>query len=136
VTPQQTGDPVIGNRIRAARLQAGLSQERLATKIGKGQPSVSGFESGAIAPEPKTLKLLSRALDVSVDYLLNGPTGAGMPRELEKLADQLMGSLQKRHWRAAKNLAPGELQQAVDEFAALLEAKGKSRAKTRRSPRR
>lgn len=48
----------IGDRIRAARDSAGLTQAELAKRSGIHQPSISAYERGAANPQPTTLRRL------------------------------------------------------------------------------
>lgn len=66
----------IGARIRLARRDAGLTQEKLAEKIGVSTVFVSQLESGSRAPGLETLVKLSQTLHVSLDLLVLG----GAPR--------------------------------------------------------
>jgi len=52
----------IAEQIRAARIEAGLTQEQLAEKIGSGQNRVSAWERGATSPNLSTLELIAAAL--------------------------------------------------------------------------
>lgn len=56
--------------LRALRLRAGLSQQQLALALGLSQPNISAFESGAREPTVKTVRKLSRALNVSTDTVI------------------------------------------------------------------
>ena len=60
----------IGTRIRLARRDAGLTQEKLAEKIGVSTVFVSQLESGSRAPGLETLVKLSQTLHVSLDLLV------------------------------------------------------------------
>ena len=60
----------VGGRIRACRLGAGLSQERLAELSDLSTPYVSHIERGAKGPSLGALIRLSAALGVTIDYLL------------------------------------------------------------------
>lgn len=60
----------IGARIRLARRDAGLTQEKLAEKIGVSTVFVSQLESGSRAPGLETLVKLSQTLHVSLDLLV------------------------------------------------------------------
>ena len=62
----------VGGRIRACRLGAGLSQERLAELSDLSTPYVSHIERGAKGPSLGALIRLSAALGVTIDYLLAG----------------------------------------------------------------
>lgn len=76
---------ILGERIRELREQAGMSQLELANKLGISRTAIARYEGGVASPS-RRLKVLADALDVSVDYLLNGageyevsshPTGIG-----------------------------------------------------------
>ena len=62
----------VGARIRACRLEAGMSQERLAELSDLSTPYVSHIERMAKKPSLSALIRLSAALGVTVDYLLAG----------------------------------------------------------------
>ena len=62
----------VGGRIRACRLEAGMSQERLAELSDLSPPYVSHVERGAKGPSLGALIRLSAALGVTIDYLLAG----------------------------------------------------------------
>lgn len=51
----------IRNRVREARLAAGLSQERLADRIGTTQNAVSRWERGAVKPSRRYLTAIADA---------------------------------------------------------------------------
>ncbi len=60
-----------GERLRAARAMAGLSQEELSARMGGKvtKQAISKYEKGLMMPEASTtLIALSDALAVSVDY--------------------------------------------------------------------
>ena len=60
----------LAKRVIARRKKLNMTQEELAHKMGlKSRSSISKIESGRPA-EPKTYEMLSRALDVSIAYLM------------------------------------------------------------------
>ena len=67
----------IGARIRLARRDARLTQEKLAEKIGVSTVFVSQLESGSRAPGLETLVKLSRTLHVSLYLLVLGGAPGG-----------------------------------------------------------
>ena len=73
----------LGERIRAARQAAGLSQEKLAERLGLTRPAVTKWESGQSAPSTENLLRLAEVLGVPVTALLgeeaSGPPLAGPP---------------------------------------------------------
>ncbi|MFD0309120.1 helix-turn-helix domain-containing protein [Streptomyces sp. NPDC127119] len=60
----------IGQRVRAARARADLTQELLARKAGLTRGSITNIESGAQAPPPYRLARLAAALGVEPADLL------------------------------------------------------------------
>lgn len=61
---------LIGDRIKAARLSGGMSQEKLGEKLGVSFQAVSSWETGKFIPDTGHLPALSRELDLSIDALL------------------------------------------------------------------
>ena len=60
----------IGERIRAARRMARLSQRELAKRVGVSPMAISKYERGLVCPDSAMLIRLATELGVSVDYLL------------------------------------------------------------------
>ena len=60
----------LGNRIKKAREQAGLTQEELAGLIGISRTAIARYELGEIEPKIRNLIAIAEQLHVSVDYLL------------------------------------------------------------------
>lgn len=69
----------IGKRIQEIRKEKGLKQEYLAEKTGVTRPNISKYETGEIAIPLDILKIISKALDTSTDYLL-GVTNCKTPK--------------------------------------------------------
>ena len=61
----------LGDNILKLRKDCKLSQEQLAEKIDVTRQTISNWELGETSPNPEQLKLLSKALNVSIDELLN-----------------------------------------------------------------
>ena len=62
----------MGLRISKLRKQMGLTQEELAERAGMISQTISTAELGKKALRPENIVKLSRALNVSTDYLLTG----------------------------------------------------------------
>ena len=60
----------LGLRLRAHRLERGLTQEQLAEQIDRSVEAISNLERGVSLPSEATLHRLARVLEVSVDQLL------------------------------------------------------------------
>lgn len=61
----------LGEKLKEARKQAGLSQEQLSEKLNISRSAVAKWETDKGIPDVDNLKALSQLLDVSIDYLLN-----------------------------------------------------------------
>lgn len=61
----------LGDKIFKLRKQNGLSQEELGEKTDVTRQTISNWELGETNPNPEQLKLLSKALNVSIDDLLD-----------------------------------------------------------------
>ena len=84
----------IGNRITELRKRLGWTQEELAEKADLTPQFVSYAESGKRAMRPENLLKLSKALNVSAEYLL---TGEIIDKDLLILSDKI------------KQLAPSQI---------------------------
>ena len=58
-------------KVKETREELGLSQGVLAERVGVSQRSITAYETGAAKPRGLTARKLARALNVSLDYLLN-----------------------------------------------------------------
>lgn len=61
----------LGNKILELRKKKGLSQEQLGEKVDVTRQTISNWELGETTPNPEQLKLLSKALNISIDELLD-----------------------------------------------------------------
>ena len=61
---------LFGQRLREARRNRGLEQQKLAEMVGLPPSSISHFESGSRKPSFDNLRALAQKLDVTTDYLL------------------------------------------------------------------
>lgn len=93
----------MGKRISERRKELGLSQEELAEKADISSQAMSTAERGIKALRPENLLKISRALDVSADYLLSGEMNN---RDLGKFADKLE-RLTPREIRAIEKVIDG-----------------------------
>ena len=76
-----------GNRLREARLAAGLSQSELEDISGIPKARLSRYENGHVEPSIQTLNRLARALNVSEASLL-GDERAAMEEFFAVLAER------------------------------------------------
>ena len=61
----------LGEKLKNARKVAKLTQEQLAEKLGVSRQAITKWESDKGLPDIENIKLLSKALGVSIDYLLD-----------------------------------------------------------------
>lgn len=61
--------PIFAQRLRKARLNAGLTQTKLAEKAGTTQGAITSYEIARREPPIKTLVQLADTLNVSLDWL-------------------------------------------------------------------
>ena len=61
---------MFADRLKEARKQKKLSQEKLSEMLNVSQSAISSYESGARKPDIDFLPQIAKALDVSVSYLL------------------------------------------------------------------
>ncbi len=61
---------MLGEKILKLRKKQGLSQEQLGEQVNVTRQTISNWELNGTAPNPEQLKLLSKALNVSIDELL------------------------------------------------------------------
>lgn len=92
----------IGERVRAAREDAGLTQERLAEMVDLSVQYISDLERGCVGASVPTIIRLCRCLHASCDYILMG-------RERnEEIADlietQRLKKLSPEHQRSLANI--------------------------------
>lgn len=60
----------MGEKLKAARLSAGLTQTQLAEAVGCKQKDISRYESGLHEPGALTLKKIAQVLGCSMDDLV------------------------------------------------------------------
>lgn len=80
---------MLGENILNLRKKQGLSQEQLGEKINVTRQTISNWELNETAPNPEQLKLLSKALNVSIDELLDNEIKSILEEKIsntEKLA--------------------------------------------------
>ena len=61
----------LGEKIKEARKEAGLSQEQLAEKMSVSRSAIAKWETDKGIPDVNNLKVMSQLLGVSIDYLLD-----------------------------------------------------------------
>ena len=62
--------PAVGDRIRAERKRAQLSQDQLADRLHVTRQTISNWEGGKSLPDIESLKALAEALDIPIERLI------------------------------------------------------------------
>lgn len=70
----------VGQRIRQAREERGLSQRQLSDRIERRQAAVSDFERGMMQPDATTLVVLAQVLEKPITYFFPPPWGPRVAR--------------------------------------------------------
>ena len=74
ILSMQESRQVIGQRMKEARLNSGMSQCDIAALLHCDQTTISRMERGIISPDCAEIRLLSSAFQLSILYLLGYPT--------------------------------------------------------------
>lgn len=77
---------ILGQRVRAARIVRGLSQERLSDISGVSLKHIANIEKAKCNPSIEKLVMVARALGVSLDALLNPPSEQEK-RDIQEITD-------------------------------------------------
>lgn len=76
-TEEKYYDRKMGNRIRQARILEGYTQQKLGELCDVGNQQISMIETGQSGIASSTLVKMSRALNVSTEYILFGQVARG-----------------------------------------------------------
>ena len=91
--PAQRPRTPFGERLAAAREQAGLTQAQLAERLGLTQVAIAYWERKAVSLRPEQVAAVADILGVTADYLLGRqdkpPVSKGPPGRLRQLFEQL-----------------------------------------------
>lgn len=77
---------MLGNNILKLRKHLGLSQEELSEQVNVTRQTISNWELNETQPNPEQLKLLSKALNVSVDELINNEIKSVIEKKIDNTA--------------------------------------------------
>ena len=98
----------LGEKIKDARKQCGLSQEQLAEKMSISRSAIAKWETDKGLPDIDNLKALAGFLNVSVDYLLDDEERIDelVTREAYDLASYGKGSKKRKKDRVIREKFP------------------------------
>lgn len=107
----------VGQRLRAIRIERGLSQVELAETLGVTQPNISAVEIGRRGLTIQQLVRLARALHVSPDDIL------GEKRVLKETKNRRSEKLLRRV-QLMEKLPPSDQRALLAHLDALLKSRG------------
>lgn len=93
----------LGERIKACRQEAGMSQEKVAELVGVSRQAVTKWESGQSAPNTENLFKLAEIFGTRVDLLLaseaeSEPTPAEQVYYLYQMEEARKAAARRQHW--------------------------------------
>jgi transcriptional regulator with XRE-family HTH domain len=105
----------LGEQLRKAREEAGLSQVELAKKTYRRRPSISDMENGKMMPDIATVTMFAAVLDKPILYFIHRKylTGIDQNPELTNLEKEMLA--QFRH------LNEEEQGRAISQLRAMVE---------------
>ena len=84
----------LGQKILELRKKTGLSQEQLGEQVHVTRQTISNWELNETTPNPEQLKLLSKALNVSIDEMLDNEIKEMLMKKVSN-TEQLAGTINK-----------------------------------------
>lgn len=81
----------LGDRLKSLRIDAGLTQEQLAQRIGVKKQNISRYENGRVEPNIRTAKRIAEALGVTLEDIASSVSSVASlsltPDEIQLLVD-------------------------------------------------
>lgn len=112
----------LGQRIRAARKAAALSQEELGERIGRPKNSISEWERDLRTPNIRVLTALADTLGITIDDLVRGNPLAGVSQEPLPLPQDQLQAVKQALKNAANLLKQGARESEGRQFDTLVES--------------
>lgn len=107
-----------GERIRARRLELGLTQRALSERCGIAEPTLRRYEAGKLNPKLSTCQKIATALEVPVVYLLEASSET---KELAEEVDQMIKGLRAKIRDAQEDPNPENLVNNIHPLLAYVE---------------
>ncbi|MEG2183329.1 MAG: helix-turn-helix domain-containing protein [Cloacibacillus sp.] len=111
---------ITAERIKDSRTKIGLSGQSLAEAIGVTQTSISRYETGKKKPSFRTLKKISRTLNVSTDYLMGLSEESEPPAQNEDVMYTVKAPRMNTDQPDAPKITHGDIPTAAAEFRGRL----------------
>ncbi|MDX1709725.1 MAG: helix-turn-helix domain-containing protein [Rhodovibrionaceae bacterium] len=109
----------LGERLKWAREQSGLSATQVANRLGVKSQSVSAWEGDQREPRANKLLMLAGILNVSVAWLLEGSGKGPQERSIELELEEIAGRLESA--RSQVDKLSRQLDRATGKIDKLLE---------------
>jgi len=114
---------VLGENIKKYRLQKGLTQEQLASKLGKTKNVIYNWESGLNKPDANMLEYLCGILEVDANTILGWNDTRQMKLDADALADEILSNPKTKDLlNKIKELPEGDLDMIIN-FIKRIEGK-------------
>lgn len=118
----------MNERIKQVRIDAGLTQQQFADRIGLSRNFIAMIETGGRAPSPRTITDICREFNVSISWMQNGTGEMYVVRKakdelwlsINSILDDADDSFRKRFVAALLDLPPEfwpELQKFIKKLA-------------------
>lgn len=106
----------LGKKLKYLRNKQNLTQKELANKIGVRRATIAGYETKGKEPSYSTLKKLARALNCSIDFLLdNTDQETNISNDnLHYLTKILQRNDLKKLLKLTQNLEPSSVDRIID----------------------
>lgn len=122
--PYSPGVEVLGNKIKRAREDAGLSQEDLGKAVGVSREAVSNWESGKSMPRPKRWRRLTEVIPITKETLRELASGGDDPHDPEageltetEVNARILGRLGQQVLAA---IEAGQIDMSADQFERVI----------------
>ncbi len=104
--------PFHGERLKAARQRANMTQRELAELCNLVDVQLSRYENGRMEPSLPTLEIIARHLQVSVDYLLgmiDDPLKIYLNNDIPEDEQRVLDAFRRDGWLGVARLSVEEL---------------------------
>lgn len=119
-------DAEIGARIRARRVELGLSMDNLAGKLGVTHQQIQKYEKGTNSIRPSAMKEVAEALGVPLSYLYENVTGRAAAEHIEIAKRENLELI--RDFQRIRSRSIRDRVRAIVKTVASIESGGKRRA--------
>ena len=99
---------MLGDKILELRKKQGLSQEQLGEQVNVTRQTISNWELNETAANPEQLKLLSKALNVSIDELLDNERKEVLMNKVSNTERLAVYSYKTKYWLDENNVSSSE----------------------------